>query len=308
MGEFPSTSILGSVNLVSQDRDGVRIDAPHGWEIHDVHHQWNKNKTLHIETGMVFHVTSGQVFHSNLNTAEVHTTANVLTMHFDVTPLNVHLRPAFIGIDVHMELSQFRKHVNVHGGHHHLLVKNFHQTSQAVHITSTKKPLSGWDKAADVMAKSPGHRGTMTLEADGEMTLESNEEIKLAALRLGESGASAGVVIQETGLASFFAKELLSLVGEERTLVKGGSSEVTIENGEIKVKSGAASVTLSNGNLTTSATETKLNGKVTLGNPATSNIASKASVRVLRNSVVSDNANVLDEITELKARLSALGG
>jgi hypothetical protein len=285
--------MMGSILPPSENREGVLIEAPHGWEINDVHHQWNKNETYHWETGNTFHMTSGQVLHVSLNLAELHTTANVATMHLDITPLNVHMRPMPIGFDVHIEASHLRKHVNVHGGHHHQLVSNFHQESQAVHIKSTTKAQSGWDKAADLLAHSPDHLGTMTLEADGEMTLESKTSIRLSAnargmLHFDNKGNAELVVTDNVTLAS------------RKTVVKAGNSEATLKNGELKLESGAAIVTLSNGNLTTNGTETKLNGKVTLGQPATSNIATKDEVE----GVLTMTTGIL--LNELEAQIAAL--
>jgi len=272
MGESTSYSMMGSVLKPSQDREGVRIDTPHGWVINDVHHEWTKNETYHWETGNIFHMTSGQVFHANLNLAEVHTTTNALTMHMDITPLNVHMRPIPIGFDVHIEASHYRKHVNVHGGHHHQLVSNFHQESNAVHIKSTKKAQSGWDKAADLLAHGPDAAdvGTMTLKADGEMTLKSTTSMRLsggpddniAMLKLGEA----------TGSATIYSKQNTTVDSFTQTRLAGGdNSSIVLKKDILEMKSGDASWKLNNGKLETNATGgTQVNGKVSLGQPSIS--------------------------------------
>jgi hypothetical protein len=294
--------MMGSVLKETQDREGVRIDAPHGWVINDVHHLWNKNETYHWETGNVFHMTSGQVYHANLNLAEVHTTTNALTMHVDLTPLNVHMRPVPIGIDVHLEASHLRKHVNVHGGHHHQLVSDFHQSSQSVHITSTTRPLSGWDKAADVLAHGPDHRGTMTLEADGEMKLESDESIELEVYLGGTSQAGVSISSKD-GFALLSGKKTAMLSSDERVFVTGGDSTATLQKNKLVLESGAASVKLDNGNLTTNGTDTKLNGKVTIGQPAVSGMATQTSLKRKSKQLRDSVAEIRAELAALRARL-----
>ena len=306
MGESTSYSMMGSVLKPSQDREGVRIDTPHGWVINDVHHEWTKNETYHWETGNIFHMTSGQVFHANLNLAEVHTTTNALTMHVDITPLNVHMRPLPIGFDVHIEASHFRKHVNVHGGHHHLLVSNFHQESQAVHIKSTTNAQSGWDKAADLLSHSPDHSGTMTLEADGEMKLRGNS----VALN---TGGSAGTIAKldlgiTQGAARIYTSKTVAVDSGTKTVVSGSNSFITLKKDTLDLKTARVTITLSNGNLTTSARSTTLNGKVTLGQPATSDVASKEEVEDVIKGTTDVLLNELDtlrgQIGELRARLA----
>jgi hypothetical protein len=271
MSESTSYSMMGSVLKQSQDREGVRIDAPHGWVINDVHHAWTKNETYHWETGNIFHMTSGQVFHANLNLAEVHTTANVATMHLDITPLNVHMRPIPIGFDVHIEASHYRKHVNVHGGHHHQLLSNFHQESNAVHITSTTKAQTGWDKAADLLAHGPDvdHLGTITLEADGEMTLSSTPEMRLLSGPVKNPRASLELNGTD-GEARLFSNKCTTVSSDTQTIVRGGlRSSVLLKTGSLELQSGKASVSLNGGKLTTNATGgSRINGKVSLGEPA----------------------------------------
>lgn len=285
-------SLLGAVT--SAKRDGVRVEGPHYLEQHNVHRVWTKENTWHWETGSVFHLTSGQVLHVD---------ANLIETHVNASPIQVHMGLMPIGVTVHAEASHRRKHINLHGGHHHHLVSNFHQSSQAVHIESTTRPLSGWDEAADFLADSPEHRGTMTLEADKEMRLETSETLTLAALQPDDVAPLAAVVIDKSGEATLYAKQMLNVASDKVTLVKGGSSEITLQNGELKLKSGKASVALSDGNLTTTATETKLNGRVTLGQPATSDIASKEEVE----GVVEFTRDVLlNELDTLKAEIAAL--
>lgn len=240
-------------------------------EVHDEHKSWTSKYTEHYETGIVIHVTSGTVQHANLNLSEVHATANVLTMHLDLTPLNVHLSPQPLGIDVHIEASHFRKHVNVHGGHHHQFVSDFHQESQAVHIKSTTRPQTGWDKKADLApSAAAGHEGTMTLEADGKMRLRSRE------MRLDSgpvSNPKASLELRGTdGEARLFSKTF-TIDSQTQTIVTAGvraglKSTISLEPNSVDLRSGRASVTLNGNKLTTSATGgTRLTGKVSLGEP-----------------------------------------
>jgi len=300
--------MLGSVINKSQDREGVRIDAPHGWEIHDVHHQWTKNETFHWETGNVFHMTSGQVYHANLNLAELHTTTNVLTMHFDLTPLNVHLRPAFIGMDVHMELSPLRKHYNYHKGHHHLLVSNFHQESQAVHIKSTTKEQSGWDRRADIGPRTPaGQKGKMTLEADGVMTLSSTSEMKL--LSGPENNPKAWLTLNGgDGQAGLTSNKLTTVNSNIRTSISRGlENTIDLTNDSLSLQKGGARVVLRDNDLTTNATTTALNGRVQIGNPAIVNLATQAGLAQVSMAIgVVDTALKL-EINSLKAKIAEMG-
>ena len=272
MSESTSSSMMGSVLKQTQDREGVHIDTPHGWVINDVHHAWTKNETYHWETGNIFHMTSGQVLHVNLNTVEVHATMNVLTMHVDITPLNVHIIQSFLGIDVHIEAGHLRKHVNIHGGHHHQLVSNFHQESQAVHIESTKKAQSLSDKAADLLAHGPDakHLGTMNLEAEGNMTLQGDTIVLNAGTAKEAAQLNLG---QIPGVARMSASKTAG-VYSDLTEVAGGNSTITLIKDKLDLKTTGVSISLGGKNLTTNATETVLNGKVTIGNPAITGMAS----------------------------------
>ena len=55
--------------------------------------------------------------------------------------------------------------------------------------------------------------------------------------------------------------------GRKETLVKGGQSTVLLKNNSLGLQSGKASVMLNGDKLTTSANVTRLNGKVSLGEP-----------------------------------------
>jgi hypothetical protein len=299
MSESTSYSMMGSVLKQSQDREGVRIDTPHGWVINDVHHEWTKNETYHWETGNIFHMTSGQVYHANLNLAEVHTTTNALTMHVDITPLNVHMRPLPIGFDVHIEASHFRKHVNVHGGHHHQLVSNFHQESNAVHITSTKQQQTGWDKAADLLAHGPDadHLGTMTLEADGEMTLESMEKVTL------QGGSETSLYLGPNGFAAVKSKTKTFVGSDKQVAVNGGGSTINVKKDQLDLTSGSALVSLTQGNLKTSANKTELNGTVHIGQPAITGMATTDDLEQARSELTQVDDENLAKFYALKSRL-----
>jgi len=242
------------------------------FEVHDSHKSWNSKYTQHFETGIVIHVTSGNVTHNNLNSLEVHATANVLTMHVDVTPLNVHVRPVPIGIDVHIENSGSRKHVNVHRGHHHHLVSNFHQESQAVHIVSTIRPQTGWERKADIApSAAAGREGMMTLEADRVMSLSGTQEIRLKS---GANRNNPGAKLELSGSnshADLASSNRTTVSSDTRTIVKAGVGTggfIIMERNRLSLQSDRAVVTLRDNKLTTNATGgTRLNGKVSLGEP-----------------------------------------
>lgn len=277
MSESPSSSIMGSVLKQTQDREGVHIDTPHGWVINDVHHAWTKNETYHWETGNIFHMTSGQVLHVNLNTVEVHATANVLTMHVDITPLNVHIIQSFLGIDVHIEAGHLRKHVNIHGGHHHQLVSNFHQESQAVHIESTKKAQSGWDNAADLLAHGPDadHLGTMNLEADGVMSLRSVASIELES----PNAWTVSLKLNDPPGQAILRSTTTTVKGMTEARIAGGLSFANVQTGNISLNNGQQTTVVLNGTtLTTGAQDTHLNGRVHIGNPSIAGMAQQAAV------------------------------
>ena len=271
----PSLSAVAAAIAAANTKkhDGVRIKAPHYLEQHDEHRSWTSNKTWHFETGWVYHVTAGQVLHQNLNLAEIHTTSNLMTMHLDITPLNVHIGQKLLAFDVHLEPSGLHKQINVHGGPVHHVLNQFEQTAQEVTLTSTSRVLDFFDKT---VLNHPAHDpGTMTFKADGAMTLESKASIALSANLKGM------LSFDNNGNAELAVTENIKLASR-KTVVKAGNSEVTLETDEIKLESGAASVSLSNGNLTTTATQTRLNGRVTLGDPAASSIATKPVVTPVR--------------------------
>jgi hypothetical protein len=57
-----------------------------------------------------------------------------------------------------------------------------------------------------------------------------------------------------------------------------------------------------------SGTDTQLNGKVTIGQPAIAGMATRANVSESGYKTRELNKALLNEITALKARLTALGG
>ena len=292
MSESTSFSMMGSVLKQTQDREGVHIDTPHGWVINDVHHAWTKNETYHWETGNIFHMTSGQVLHVNLNTVEVHATTSVLTMHVDITPLNVHIIPLPIGIDVHIEASHLRKHVNIHGGHHHQLVSNFHQESQAVHIASTVKAPSGWDKWADRLAHGPEQPGAMILEADEAMTLKGNSIV----LKTVDAYVTVGEL---AGYALIYADKYLILKGT-KTCLAGDGPVINLRKDNVELENGkGASIKLSDANITTEATKTELKGRVEIGQPAITGMAQEGAV-------AANTKDISDVMAVQKAQAAAL--
>jgi len=271
MGESSSSSLLGSVINVSQDRDGVRIDAPHGWEINDVHHQWTKNETYHYETGNVFHLTSGQVLHTNLNTAEVHTTANVLTMHVDMTPIQVHINRNLIGgIRFHYEPNIRTRSYHYHHGH--FVNLNSSSATEAGEIelhASQKIDFSSAPQLSSYMAvlsAAPPTTGKMTLKADGEMNLHSKENIKIV------SGTNRKTSLSFTTTEAALDSETVGVFGGITLLLCGGSSNIELENDKITLMAGSTSCVFDKtaNAIAANARSVSLNGKVMLGNPSAS--------------------------------------
>jgi len=277
MGEFPSTSILGSVNLVSQDRDGVRIDAPHGWEIHDVHHLWNKNETYHWETGNVFHMTSGQVLHLNGNTAEVHTTANVLTMHLDITPLQVHINQNPIGgIRFHWEPSIRTRNYHYHNGH--FVNVNSSSATEAGEIELHASQNDDFRNAPQlskyrmsVLNATVPTTGKMTLKADGEMKLHSKANIKIASGENSETKLSLTPAHNGARTEAKLSSEETFVSGEVKLSLTGGGSQIVVENNKTTINAGRTNCVFNgtSNSITTNANSSNFNGRINLGNPPT---------------------------------------
>jgi hypothetical protein len=282
-----STTFMTMVGL-SVNRDGVRIEAPHDLQEHDEHKIWTKKNTWHWETGWVWHLTQGQVLHVD---------ANLVETHINMSPIQIHMGLMPLGLTVHAEASHFRKHINFHGGHHHDVMREFSQHAQVVSI-ETKKTRTTFGALADI-GNDPLNAGEMALKAEGVMTLDSKTAITLSAnlkgmLRFDNKGNAELAVTEEVNLIS------------RKTVLKAGNSEVTLKTGEIKLESGAASISLSNGNLTTNGGDTKLNGKVTIGQPAITGMATKASVSALQNvsfRLDQESYRLKAEIEALKLRL-----
>ena len=295
MGESTSYSMMGSVLKQSQDREGVRIDAPHGWVINDVHHAWTKNETYHWQTGNIFHMTSGQVFHANLNLAEIHTTTNVLTMHVDMTPLQAHFNQAFTGIQVHYEPDSRIRKYHWHGGHWMNVVNLFETEAHEIELSATKDPK-------DPATLTPG---TMSLKADGELRLESKKHIVLES----SQAAKAFLFLGGTdGNAKLDSGNITAVSGSNQALVQGADSTIVLKTGNLELKSGNTFVSLSPGKLVTSGDNTQLKGKVTIGEPAIVGMATAVSLSQFQYDSDKLNVSLKAEIAQLKARLTALGG
>jgi len=210
-------------------------------------------------------VTAGQVLHQNLNLAEIHTTANVLTMHVDLTPLNVHIAQKVLAFDVHITPSAKHGHWNVGGGGHHTLVGEIHQEAQDVRITSTQRELGFADKRADV-SHAPARKGNMTLKADEVMSLSSTREMRLLSGPDGNPGALLELNGRDSE-ACLSSNRQTTVRSVTRTLVTGGKGTgILLETGSLKLSARGASVTLGGDKLTMNATSgTRINGKVSLG-------------------------------------------
>jgi|688.fasta_scaffold94834_2 hypothetical protein len=283
-----STTFMTMVGL-SVNRDGVRIEAPHDLQEHDEHKIWTKKNTWHWETGWVWHLTQGQVLHVD---------ANLVETHINMSPIQIHMGLMPLGLTVHAEASHFRKHINLHGGHHHDVMREFSQHAQVVSI-ETKKTRTTFGALADI-GKDPLNAGKMTLGAEGAMSLYSDDSIRL----LGGPGPKVAALSlsKSEGEAVLFSKKQTVVSSATETVVAGGdNSLISLKKGDLDLKSGAASVKLSQGNLTTNATETRLNGRVTLGQPAATDIATPEHVVEILEFIAGG-----DDLTDLKTRIAAL--
>jgi hypothetical protein len=260
-------------------------------EVHDEHKSWTSKYTEHYETGIVIHVTSGTVQHANLNLSEVHATANLLTLHLDKTPLQVHLNQAIAGIQVHIEPDSRIRKYHWHGGHLANVVNLFETDAHEIKLTATEDPATN-------------AKGTMALQSVGEMILKSTESIRLwggpdnnlSTLRLGDPDGSALIS----------SKQSTTVNSPTRTVVAGGgNSSISLTKDSLELKSGDTFVSLSPGKLVTSGTDTRLDGKVTIGQPAIAGMATRANVSESGYDSRKLNKTLRDEITALQARLAA---
>jgi len=295
----PSLSAVATAIAAANTKkhDGVRIKAPHYLEQHDEHRSWTSNKTWHFETGWVYHVTAGQVLHQNLNLAEIHTTSNLMTMHLDITPLNVHIGQKLLAFDVHFEPSYLHKQYNVHGGKVKHVLNQFEQTAQEVTLTSTSKALDFFEKT--VLNHPAHHPGTMTFKADGKMTLQGGASIRLEG---GPDNNQAALSLSETtGKALLYSKQGATVYSSTQTSVLGGNnSSIVLKNGSLELKSGTATVSLSPGKLETNGNYTKLNGTVHIGQPAISGMATTVALETARADLAQANRENLDKLSQLR--------
>jgi hypothetical protein len=275
MGESTSYSMMGSVLKQSQDREGVRIDAPHGWVINDVHHAWTKNETYHWETGNIFHMTSGQVYHANLNLAEVHTTTNALTMHVDMTPIQVHMNQGLspVKLEVHLEPCFNTRTHHIHKGKHGSHFNELEQEAGEIKIHAVRGVheiggiplLSKFMAGLESMAGIKPTPGTLSLTADGEMTLLTKETMALCS---ATTKSSTSLLLDgDRGLVRLESQGKTVVQSSEETLVQVGESTIVLlKNNSCELLTKDASVTLGDGKLTTNAPGgTRLTGKVSLG-------------------------------------------
>ena len=299
----PSLSAVAAAIAAANTKkhDGVRIKAPHYLEQHDEHRTWTSNKTWHFETGWVYHVTAGQVLHQNLNLAEIHTTSNLMTMHLDITPLNVHIGQKLLAFDVHIEPSGLHKQINVHGGPVHHVLNQFEQTAQEVTLTSKTAVNFLQETVLNHRAKNPGK---MNFKADGLMSLKSNASIRLESPYIDPVSLSLNAVPGQAILTS----TTTTVRGTTQANIAGGGSFANVGKGNIELNNArGCSFVLNGDTLTTHATNTHLNGKVELGQPATSNMASKKDVEdvlAMTTDALVEDLNILQaQIALLKARL-----
>jgi len=277
--------LIASAN--PEKRDGVHIQAPHYVERHAEHKTWTSDNTYHWETGWVWHVTSGQVLHQNLNAMELHTTSNVVTMHLDITPMQIHVNQMLTGIQFHYEPATRIRKYHVHGGGVINVNNHFATEAHEIELHATEKL---------------GLDGTMTLEADRDMTLVSKQSVVLES----SSGANkASLSLSGThGTARLYSKLSTIVSGDTKTRVLGGDSTILLKQSSLELQSGSTTVSLSPGKLETNGTDTKLNGRVTLGNPAVSGIVTKEIPRRLEPARVGNmGQQIAAAIAAAKARL-----
>lgn len=261
---------------VSQDRDGVRIDAPHGWEINDVHHQWTKNETHHYETGNILHMTSGQVLHANLNTVELHTTTNVLTTHVDLTPIQVHINQNPIGgIRFHYEPSKRTRSYHLHHGH--FVNLNSSSATEAGEIELHASQKSDFRNAPQlssymaVLSAAQPTTGKMKLKADGEMNLHSKANIKIASGENSETKLSLTPAHNGARTEAKLSSEETFVSGEVKLSLTGGGSQIVVENNKTTINAGRTNCVFNgtSNSITTNANSSNFNGRINLGNPPT---------------------------------------
>jgi hypothetical protein len=297
----PSLSAVATAIAAANTKkhDGVRIKAPHYLEQHDEHRSWTSNKTWHFETGWVYHVTAGQVLHQNLNLAEIHTTSNLMTMHLDITPLNVHIGQKLLAFDVHIEPSRLHKQINVHGGPVKHVMNEFEQRAQEVTLTSTSKALDFFEKTVlNHPAKNPGK---MTFKADGLMSLKSNASIRLESPYIDPVSLSLNAVPGQAILTS----TTTTVRGTTQANVAGGGSFANVGKGNIELNNARGCSVVLNGNtLTTNATNTHLNagagGKVYIGQPAIAGMATTVALETARADLAQADLENLAELNKLR--------
>jgi len=302
MGESSSSSLLGSVINVSQDRDGVRIDAPHGWEINDVHHQWTKNETHHYETGNVLHMTSGQVLHANLNLAEVHTTTNVFTMHVDITPLQVHFnQPLVPSLKAHIEPNFLTKTLHISAASHTVYQNHFHQSAGKIEIHSKKfQPTT---MVQTILKGLKPASGKMTLEADGEMKLSSKGNIKIASGEDSETRLSLAPTNDNGPGRAKLSSETTFVSARETLYLIGGGSDIEVEKNAISITTGQTTFNFDGAanRITSNATISEFNGRINLGSPSVaSNRRPSVSDSGASDQKVSLESNPLSSLLETK--------
>jgi len=289
-GPVKDSSLLG-VLLPFKGKD--KENPGYDFDVHDSHREWTKKYVEHYETGVVIHVTSGNVQHVNFNLYEAHATANFLTMHVDFTPLNVHFAQKWLALDVHIAPSKKHGHWNVGGGGHHTLVGEIHQEAQAVRITSTQRELGFADKLADV-SHAPAQRGNMTLEADGVMSLRSNASINLESPYAG----TVSLKLNDPPGQAILRSTTTIVEGTTEARIAVGGSSANVQAGNISLNNGQQTTVILNGaTLTTGATNTYLNGRVHIGDPAVP-MATQAAVNAINQRIENDLAT--------KAQIAAL--
>ena len=292
------SSALGAILRITDRTAGGDYD------VHDSHKSWNKRYTEHYETGVVIHVTSGNVVHGNLNLFELHSTANLLTAHLDVTPINVHIAQKLLALDVHIAPSKKHVHWNVGGGGHHTVVGEIRQEAQAVRITSRTDDLEWADARADVSnASAPAQRGNMTLEAARAMSLRSNESMKLESPYAG----TASLKLNDPAGQAILRSTTTTVEGTAEARIAVGPSSANVQTGNISLNNGQrTTVVLDGPTLTTVADNTYLNGRVHIGDPSIRGMALQAAVdantQLINDADAAQTAALRTQINVLRSR------
>ena len=258
-----STTFMTMVGL-SVNRDGVRIEAPHDLQEHDEHKIWTKKNTWHWETGWVWHFTQGQVLHVD---------ANLVETHINMSPIQVHMNQGILPVNlkVHVEPNFMTRTHHFHAGRHGSHFNELEQEAGEIELHAVRR-VSGVGTIPGLSAIAAGLKsmagikptpGTLTLKADGEMTLESPTKLSL------QQTLNRGSLSLERGQAKLSSDDLTDISSNTKVCLDGSGATATFEHKIVAFNNGSgSSIKCDGAKIQTDSTRTQLNGRVYLGNPA----------------------------------------